>query len=241
MLSRMPALFGSCSKRTSSTSTTSRLSLVSVTNSRSRSSIKTPSSTGSGPSTAFRRKRRQCVDEAFNFSCAIVLPAELNRPLTAEPSRVRHLLSGDHDRFALHRHCGLNTAGPREKPGIKRLNSMSVDALAAGLARQQRRDRGWNLRVHAGSSDLEANTVGRAKRFDADLAAARDSLSRNDKHVQEQFDQVLRQQCPWQVPSELGLVVLEKPPRDSLGIAEIDLGAGRTGCSERDPAELEFG
>ena len=39
MLSRILALLGSCSKRTSSTSTTSRLSWVSVTNSRNRSSI----------------------------------------------------------------------------------------------------------------------------------------------------------------------------------------------------------
>ena len=39
MLSRILALFGSCSNRTSSTSTVSRLSFVSVRNSRSRSSI----------------------------------------------------------------------------------------------------------------------------------------------------------------------------------------------------------
>lgn len=42
MLSRMRALFGSCSNFTSSTSTTSRDSLVSVRNSRSRSSIGHP-------------------------------------------------------------------------------------------------------------------------------------------------------------------------------------------------------
>src|SRR6185295_1657385 len=39
ILPRILALFGSCSKRTSSTSTTSRLSLVSVRNSRSKSSM----------------------------------------------------------------------------------------------------------------------------------------------------------------------------------------------------------
>jgi hypothetical protein len=36
--------------------------------------------TGIGPSTAFRRKRGQCVDEAFNFGCAA---ATRSRPLTA--------------------------------------------------------------------------------------------------------------------------------------------------------------
>src|SRR5262245_10400902 len=150
------------------------------------------------------------------------------------------LLSGDDDRFALHRYCGLDTAGLRKKPGIKRLNAMSVDALATGLARQQGRDYRRDLRVDAGSSDLEPNMIGRANRVDADLAATRDGLSGNDKHVEEQFDQVLRLQSPWQVPGELGFVVLEESPRDGLSIAQIDLGTGRPGCSERDPAELQL-
>jgi hypothetical protein len=38
------------------------------------------SPTGIGPFTAFRRKRGQCVDEAFNFGCAA---ATRSRPLTA--------------------------------------------------------------------------------------------------------------------------------------------------------------
>src|SRR5262245_22343507 len=117
---------------------------------------------------------------------------------------------------------------------------MSVDTLAATLARQQWRERRWNFCVDASSTDLESDMVEGAKGVDADPAATRDGLRGNDKHVEEQFHQVLRQQRARQVPCERGLVVLQESPRDGLSIAQIDLGTGRAGCSERDPAELQF-
>src|SRR5262249_45935734 len=52
ILSRIFALFGSCSKRTSSTSTTSRLSFVSVRNSLRRSSMEQAFVAGTGASHA---------------------------------------------------------------------------------------------------------------------------------------------------------------------------------------------
>ena len=58
----------------------SRLSFVSVTNSRSRSSIKNAFVDGPGPSAAFRWKRGQCVGEACNFGCGT---ATSGRSLTA--------------------------------------------------------------------------------------------------------------------------------------------------------------
>ena len=79
MLSRILALFGSCSKRTNSTSTTSRLSLVSVRNSRSNSSMnqdfrRNTRSTGSVPAREpIRHAHRQCVGKLFNFGCAAAL------------------------------------------------------------------------------------------------------------------------------------------------------------------------
>src|ERR1043165_5239434 len=66
MLSRIFALFGSCSKRTSSTSTVSRLSFVSVRNSRRRSSIgQRPSSPGTASPAAAFREPDQCVAKAL--------------------------------------------------------------------------------------------------------------------------------------------------------------------------------
>src|SRR5262245_54673211 len=76
---------------------------------------------------------------------------------------------------------------------------------------------------------------------DADPAASRDRLTGDDKHIEQQFDQVLAQQFARQVPRELRFVIFEEAPRDGLGIAEIDLGTGRSGSPERDTTELQFG
>jgi hypothetical protein len=65
-------------------------------------------------------------------------------------------------------------------------------------------------------------------------------MAGDNKHVEQQFDQVLGQQRARQVPGELRLVVLKDPPRDRLGVAEVDLGTGRTGSANGDAAELQF-
>src|SRR5713101_7352678 len=78
MLSRILVLFGSCSKRTSSTSTVSRLSPVSVRNSRSRSSMdqgyfrrntQPAESAPAGNQIDGGWKRRHFVAKRFNFGC----------------------------------------------------------------------------------------------------------------------------------------------------------------------------
>ena len=72
-------------------------------------------------------------------------------------------------------------------------------------------------------------------------AAARNGLLRNDQHVQEQLDAVLRQQQPRQIPADGDLAVLDMAARHGLGVAEIDLRAGRAGRAKRQPAELQPG
>ena len=47
---------------------------------------------GPGPSVAFRRKRGQCVGEAFNFGCGSGHPAAVNRSLTAGNGSRRTLI-----------------------------------------------------------------------------------------------------------------------------------------------------
>src|SRR6201999_2399504 len=71
MLSKIFALFGSCSNRTNWLSTVSRLSLVSVKNSRNKSSIKaTLVRTGRATSTRLS-ERGQLLCKAFKFGFVI--------------------------------------------------------------------------------------------------------------------------------------------------------------------------
>ena len=70
---------------------------------------------------------------------------------------MRGLLRGDDDRFADHFHGRLDAASLGQQAGVERLNAMGIEALCAALAGEQRRDRGRNLGIGAGSADLEAH------------------------------------------------------------------------------------
>src|SRR6185437_8326652 len=80
----------------------------------------------------------------------------------------------------------------------------------------------------------------RPDRIDRQPAAARDRLARDQQQIEQQLDPVFGQQRPRQVPGNLGLVVFEKATGDGLGIAEVDLGAGRARGAKGDAAELQF-
>src|SRR5450759_1656464 len=122
MLSRILALFGSCSNRTSWLSTVSRLSLVSVRNSRNRSSMKQAlGRTGARLRHAFQSvasfsaKRLILVEQLEKNG----LNKEIRRPhgiKAARKSLVNHVCSGsgnDH-RIALGRQHDLKSAGLRQ-------------------------------------------------------------------------------------------------------------------------------
>ena len=104
-----------------------------------------------------------------------------------------YLLRGDHDSLSVRRHRRFDPAGLSQKAGIERLDSMCVDIVPAQFARQQRSHRRLNLGIDAGGRDLEADAVASPYRIDRYLAAARDRLTGDDEHIQQQFDQVFRQ------------------------------------------------
>ena len=136
----------------------------------------------------------------------------------------------------------LKPAGARQQPGIERLDAMGIDALAAVVAGQQRRRRSAaTLALVPAARTRKARGSPLPIGSSVMRAAARNGLAGDQQHVEQELDAVLRQQRARQVPGQLGLVVLEKAARHVLGVAEIDLRAGRAGGAEGDPAELQLG
>src|SRR5262249_42888936 len=66
-------------------------------------------------------------------------------------------------------------------------------------------------------------------------------LAGDDKHVQQQFYFILRQQHAWQIPYELGPVILNEWARHRLRIRQVDLRTCRSGRTERKAAKLQAG
>ena len=93
--------------------------------------------------------------------------------------------------------------------------------------------------VVAGSRDAKAHRLAVADRIDRQRAAARDGLLRDDQHIQQKLDPVLRQQQARQIPGDGDLAVFDMTPRHILRVAEIDLRAGRSRRAERQAAELQ--
>ena len=93
--------------------------------------------------------------------------------------------------------------------------------------------------VQAGRGDTEAHGLAVTDRIDRQRAAARDRLLRDDQHVQQQLDAVLRQQEARQIPGDGDLAVFDVATRHGLGIAEIDLRSRRSCRAERQAAELQ--
>src|ERR1700760_4600143 len=143
MLSKIFALFGSCSNRTNWLSTVSRLSLVSVKNSRNKSSMK-PTLVRTGRATSTRLSESgQLLCKAFKFGFVIgkersqqrdkSIPQHLTRGVNQRLTiTARNAASGGrrHDRIAFRRQHGLESAGLSQQPRIIRLHRMGIDARA---------------------------------------------------------------------------------------------------------------
>src|SRR5689334_18523450 len=121
-----------------------------------------------------------------------------------------------------------------------RLYGVGVDARRCWPA-QEIDDILRQARVESRRGDLKAHAFPFADRIDRQPAAAWNGLLRNDKHVEQQLDSVLRQEEARQVPGDRALAVFDMALGHVLGVAEIDLGAGRSRGSKRQPAELKPG
>src|SRR6185437_10746761 len=127
MLSKILALFGSCSNRTNWLSTVSRLSLVSVKNSRNKSSMK-PTLVRTGRATSTRLSEfGQLLCKAFKFGFVIgkersqqrdkSIPRQRRRAVNLWLTMIaRRRLSGrrHHDRIAFRRQHHLQPARLRQ-------------------------------------------------------------------------------------------------------------------------------
>src|SRR5262245_13543662 len=110
---------------------------------------------------------------------------------------------------------------------------MSVDAIRR-RAREQTRDRRSYARIGTGRRDAEAHSVALADWIDGQVAAAWDRLGADHQHVEKELDPILGQECRWEIPRELSLVVFEEVARNLLRVGEINLGAGRAGGTKGD-------
>src|SRR5690242_414422 len=149
MFPRMFELFGSCSKRTSSTSTVSRLSFVSVRNSRSRSSIghktfvarhdRWPLPFGSEVSVLQNGLRIGCGTRSkkgkittFRGHSAAGIPLQ-TQPIGADPHsrsrRPRASAGGQHNALALRRKRHVHSAAACKQAGKERLDRVRVDSV----------------------------------------------------------------------------------------------------------------
>src|SRR5262249_30496920 len=196
MLSRIFALLGSCSKRTSSTSTTSRLSFVSVRNSRSKSSIdwtSTCSYAQTGKTPARRIFAAQSVGKPFKIGC--LRGGKRADPLAAGAGLQRVQFAGilpwsggrDDDPLAFRHKVHGKPAGARQQPRVERLDGVGIHRMPGRLAGEQSRDRRRDAGVLPGRADAKAHGLPFTHRIDFQRPAARDRLSGEEEEVEQQF------------------------------------------------------
>ena len=120
-------------------------------------------------------------------------------------------------------------------------DGVGVDAAFGLRTGKQRRHRMRHARVCPARDHTKTHGLPLTDRIDGQRAAARDGLTGNQHHVQQQLDAILRQQNPGQIPAQAGLAVFDQAARHLLSIASIDLRAGRARGAECQPAELQLG
>ena len=72
-------------------------------------------------------------------------------------------------------------------------------------------------------------------------AAARDGCERNEHQVEQQLDLGLGKEGTFSLPDQFRLLVAHEGGSHGLGVAGVDLHAGRTGCAEGDAGKLQPG
>jgi hypothetical protein len=143
-----------------------------------------------------------------------------------------------HDRIAFRREHDVQPAGLRQQPRVIGLHGMGIDR-SGGAGAQQVGDGLRHPRIQAGGRNAKTAGLAGADRIDGQHAAARNGLLRDHHHVEQQFYLVLGQKLAWQIPGDPGPVVFEMPARHGLGVADVDLRAGRSRSTKCQPAELQ--
>src|ERR1051326_1517757 len=257
MLWRISALLGSCSKRTSSTSIRSRLSLVSVRNSRNNSSMTAPQA---ARQTGARAPFTSAVSLLVNGLRLVARPArspvrrEIPRGFlksaphprakgnqcvaAARPDR-RASGGADHHPITVRRESHGQAAAAGQQARVERLDRVRVDRGRTGLPGNEAGNRLRHAGIEAGGRHPKARDLAVPDRIDRDGAAAGDRLIGENQQIEQQLDAILRQQQPRKIPRDLGLLVVEQAARHGFGVAEIDRGSDRAGGAEREPAELQ--
>src|SRR5580704_1215508 len=152
---------------------------------------------------------------------------------------VLQLVGGDNDSIPFGRNGNGQPAVARQQAGIERLNGVGVDRLSLRSASEQAWHRLRHTRIEPGCGNAEAHRFARAHRLNGQHASTRYRVAGHHNHIQKQLDPVLRHQGARQIPDELGLGVLDKSTRDTLGVPEVDLCTRGARCTECDTAKLQ--
>src|SRR5580692_8409311 len=154
-------------------------------------------------------------------------------------ARARRSARRNDDGLAIRLELDLEAASAGKQPGIEWLDRVRVDGPVLRGPFQQGGDGFWDARIGTGCHQSKPDILAFSYWAYLDGAAARDCLAGDNEHVQEQLDPIFRQQGGRQLPDKLGFAILDKPPRHVMGIAEVDLRAGRARRSESQSAELQ--
>src|SRR5262245_28706175 len=92
----------------------------------------------------------------------------------------------------------------------------------SALAAQEFSDVLRQARIAARCSEAKAHRLAVADGINRERAAARYRMLRDDEHVEQELDAVLRQEQPRQIPDDRALAVFDVAARHRLCIAEVD-------------------